>query len=76
MLKMASYLYTLIYLNVSLQDHVSYPIYTGVDMYILNTDFFGYIMQTEEYEDINEASQSFFEFKLRTLGKLLVLTMK
>ena len=47
--------------------------YTGVGMYILNADFFGYIMQREEYEDINEASQSFFEFKLKTLGKLYTI---
>jgi collagen beta-1,O-galactosyltransferase len=36
-------------------------------MNILNTDFFGYIMQRQEYEDKSEASQSFLDFKLKTL---------
>ena len=44
--------------------------YTGVGMHILNTEFFGYIMQDEKYKDINEASRKFFQFKLETLGKI------
>ena len=42
-------------------------------MHILNTDFFGYIMQNEKYKDINEASEKFFNFKFSVLGKPLQL---
>ena len=45
-------------------------LYTGIGMHILNTEFFGYIMEEEKYKDINEASQKFFQFKLATLGML------
>ena len=44
--------------------------YTGVDMHILNTEFFGYIMEEVKYKDINEASRKYFKFKLETLGKI------
>ena len=53
-------------------DVFEYILYAGVTMYILNTDFFGYIMQSEEYEDTNEASEIFLDFKLKTLGKFEV----
>ena len=43
--------------------------YTDTNMHILNTDFFGYIMQDNEYRNINDAAQTFFQFKLETLGK-------
>ena len=38
-------------------------------MYILNTEFFGYIMQDEKYTDTNDAARKFFQYKLETLGE-------
>ena len=38
-------------------------------MYILNTEFFGYIIK-DRFTDVNEAAGKFFEFKLSTLGEL------
>ena len=43
--------------------------YTGVGMYILNTEFFGYIIK-DRFSNVNEAAGKFFEFKLSTLGEL------
>lgn len=39
-------------------------------MHVLNTEFFGYIMEDEKYKDTNVASRDFFQFKLDTLGEL------
>ena len=40
----------------------------GVGMYILNTEFFGFIMPNKKNTNINEASDDFFQFKINTLG--------
>ncbi|CAI8006303.1 Procollagen galactosyltransferase 1 [Geodia barretti] len=40
----------------------------GVGMYILNTEFFGFIMPNKKYTNINKASEDFFQFKINTLA--------
>ncbi|CAI8006304.1 Procollagen galactosyltransferase 1 [Geodia barretti] len=40
----------------------------GVGMYILNTEFFGFIMPNKKNTNINEASDDFFQFKINTLA--------
>ena len=37
-------------------------------MYILNTEFFGFIIPNKKYTNINKASEDFFQFKINTLG--------
>ena len=43
----------------------------GVDMYVLNTEDFGYMMRPSDHthSSLEEAADSFVDFKLRTLGQ-------
>ena len=56
-----------LHINRTLMHH---SVYADIALHILNTEFFGYIMQNEKYKDITEASEKFFHFKLNMLGKL------
>ena len=38
-------------------------------MFILNTEFFGYILKPETYSSMAEAAQKFMYLKLKSLGK-------
>ena len=46
-------------------------IHVGVDMYILNTEVFGYLMKPahHDHSSLEEQANSFINFKLKTLGK-------
>ena len=41
----------------------------GVGMNIVNTEFFGYIMPNNKYNNINESKEDFYKFKIHILGK-------
>ena len=56
--------------NIQILNMCPFAFHAGVGMHILNTDFYGYIIPNEKYKDINEASSKFFQFKLKTLGKI------
>lgn len=40
-----------------------------VNMYLLNTEQFGYMMKPVEYSSAEEARQDFVNYKLKQLGK-------
>lgn len=39
-----------------------------MDMFILNTDYFGYTMKPLQYKDMADVSKQFVHFQLETFG--------
>lgn len=39
-------------------------------MYVLNTEFFGYLLKPQEYDSLNKAINETINWKLKTLGIL------
>ena len=52
-----------VHLSISLFD-------VGVDMYVLNTEDFGYLMKPSDHthSSLQEQADSFINYKLKTLG--------
>ena len=42
-------------------------------MYVLNTEFFGFIIKPETYSSVSDAANKFLYFKLKSLGKASTL---
>ena len=53
-----------------LSIHCNINFIIGVDMYVLNTEDFGYIMKTSDHahSSLQEQADNFVNFKLKTLG--------
>lgn len=47
----------------------SFPITTGLKVYVLNTHEFGYLLHPTKYDSLQEAADAFTDYKLKTLGE-------
>ena len=47
----------------------------GIGMYILNTEVFGYLLKTEEYPSLEHAIREIDNWKLKTIGTFILLSL-
>ena len=47
---------------------ISFPM-AGLEVYVLNTHEFGYLLHPMKYSSLQEAADAFTDYKLKTLGK-------
>ena len=57
--------------------HLSFSLYLfvvfeGLELYILNTEKFGFIVKAKTYKDFSHAVRSFLNFKLKTIGTVKI----